>query len=88
MAGGRRTTVNELANRVREAVGRGRPTEHRPPRAGDIPHSLADLALSRAALGFDPATDLAAGLRLTAPHYRAALKASTRAVAARKGGLG
>ena len=85
VAGGRRATVNDLADRVREAVGRGRPTEHRPPRAGDIPHSLADLARSNAALGYTPATDLAAGLALTAPHYRTALALSTRPVPLRKG---
>jgi nucleoside-diphosphate-sugar epimerase len=88
VAGGRRTTVNELADLVRGVVGRGLPSEHRPERPGDIPHSLADLTRARAGLGYAPSVGLREGLGLSATHYRAAFAASTRPVSAREGGAG
>jgi nucleoside-diphosphate-sugar epimerase len=88
VAGGRRTTVNELADLVRVVVGRGLPSEHRPERPGDIPHSLADLTRVRAGLGYAPSVELRQGLGLSAPHYRAVLTESTRPVSDPRGGHG
>ncbi len=85
VAGGRRTTVNELADLVRGAAGRGLPSEHRPVRPGDIPHSLADLTRTRADLGYAPAVELREGLGLSVAHYKAVLGASTRPVWGRPG---
>ena len=62
VAGGSRTTVNELARRIRDAVGGGPDPRHEPPRAGDVKHSLADLTQARERLGFTPAFDLPSGL--------------------------
>ena len=88
VAGGCRTTVNELADLVRFVVGRGLPSEHRPERPGDIPHSLADLTRVRAGLGYAPSVELREGLGLSAPHYRAVLTGSTRPVSGSRGGHG
>jgi len=62
VAGGKRTTVNELARRIREAVGGGPEPRHEPPRAGDVKHSLADLTQAEERLGFVPTVDLATGI--------------------------
>jgi nucleoside-diphosphate-sugar epimerase len=71
VAGGRRVTLNELAAAVLETVGRGGPVRYEVARPGDIRHSLADLSAVRSALGYEPGTDLAAGLRSSLDHYRA-----------------
>jgi nucleoside-diphosphate-sugar epimerase len=63
---GDRTTVNELARRVRDAVGGGPDPSHGPPRAGDVRASLADISAARELLGYEPSTSLADGLRETA----------------------
>jgi len=62
VAGGRATTVLEMARVIRELVGGGPKPRHEPPRAGDMRHTLADLTAARDQLGYAPATDLASGL--------------------------
>ncbi len=62
VASGRRTTINELARRIRDLVGRGGEPEHRQPRPGDVRHSLADLSAASGALGYAPGYDPEAGL--------------------------
>ena len=70
VAGGRRTTVNELAELVREASGSGFAADHVAPRPGDVPHSLADLTRVRASLGWMPRVELPEGLAMAKTHYR------------------
>ena len=65
VARGERTTVKELAARVRELVGGGLPPRHEPPRPGDVRHSQADTSAAEAALGFRAAVGLAEGLERT-----------------------
>lgn len=69
VAGGRRTTVNELAGAVREAVGGGPDPKYEAPRPGDVRHSLADLDLSRCEIGYAPEVELAAGLAQSRSYY-------------------
>ena len=42
---------------------------HGPPRAGDIPHSLADISKARRLLGYNPRFDVENGLRLAVRWY-------------------
>jgi len=70
VAGGRGVTVNELAAAVRSAAGAGPPPQHEPARPGDIRHSLADLSYARSILGYEPTTDLKAGLEKALVYYR------------------
>ncbi|HEX8096449.1 MAG TPA: NAD-dependent epimerase/dehydratase family protein, partial [Pyrinomonadaceae bacterium] len=66
VANGRRTTLNELLDAVKELTGRGGVSaEYREPRAGDVRHSLADITLARDLLGYDPRVGLEEGLRKT-----------------------
>jgi nucleoside-diphosphate-sugar epimerase len=78
VAGGRRTTVNELARLVREASGSGLAADHVAPRPGDVPHSLADLTRVQASLGWMPRVELPEGLAMAKAHYRAAVREAAR----------
>ncbi len=78
VAGGGRTTVNELARLVREVSGSGLAAEHVAPRPGDIPHSLADLTRVRASLGWTPRVALPEGLAMAKAHYRGAVRQAAR----------
>lgn len=63
---GRRITLLELAKLMAELVGRpGIQPELAPPRAGDVPHSLADLTRARELIGYTPIHSLEAGLSET-----------------------
>jgi nucleoside-diphosphate-sugar epimerase len=78
VAGGNQTSVNDLAEAVRQAVGGGPPPKHEPPRAGDVLHSAADLSLAGRELGYAPRVGLSEGLRRSLDHYRGAVGASGR----------
>jgi UDP-N-acetylglucosamine 4-epimerase len=68
--GGRITLLDTFAL-IRDNMARFRPTVssiepvHEPPRFGDIPHSQASIERIRAALGYDPTHDVAAGMAET-----------------------
>lgn len=69
VGGGRRKTVRELAQSIREAAGGGPEPLAAPPRAGDVLHSLADLTRVGEAIGYAPAVELPAGLRRSRQYY-------------------
>ena len=71
VAAGRAVSVNELAAQVRDLAGGGSPPEHRPPRAGDVRSSLADLGCVREALAWQPSVALVEGLAYTAGWFLA-----------------
>jgi UDP-glucose 4-epimerase len=72
LATGRRTTLNALLKALARGLGTSGRAERRPPRAGDIRHSLADVKLARKVLGYRPVVDFESGLKLTLDWYRAA----------------
>jgi UDP-glucose 4-epimerase len=74
VAGGRRTSLNELLAAVQQIVGSRVTPIHDPPRAGDVRHSLADLTKARARLGYEPAVSLEEGLRRTAESLKGAAR--------------
>lgn len=75
VATGQRTTLNRLFAAIRDEVARalpsaaGREPVRRDFRAGDVRHSLADIAQARNLLGYAPRYNLAEGLRETAQWY-------------------
>jgi len=69
IACGERTTLNELARRIGELVGRPIAPEHTESRTGDIRHSLAGIDEARTYLGFEPQIDLMTGLGRTLGAY-------------------
>jgi nucleoside-diphosphate-sugar epimerase len=79
VAGGKQTTVNDLARAVRDAVGGGPDPRHEPPRKGDVLHSAADLDRSRRSLAYAPTVALAEGLSRSLEHYRRVVGTVARA---------
>jgi UDP-N-acetylglucosamine/UDP-N-acetylgalactosamine 4-epimerase len=69
IAGGRRTSVNELINVIRNVVDGTPAPKHEPPRPGDVRHSVADGSLSHDALGYEPLVELEEGLKVSKEYY-------------------
>jgi UDP-glucose 4-epimerase len=65
IAGGQRTTINELFSELSEILGCEVPAAYAAPRPGEVRHSLADISLAQTELGYSPAVGLREGLRLT-----------------------
>ncbi len=75
IACGERTTLNGLFALLRQNLAKFDPAaaavepEYGPTRAGDIPHSLADIAKARTLLGYEPKFDIRAGVEAAAAWY-------------------
>ncbi len=71
---GGRISVNELAHVMAESWGRpDLKPQYKPPRAGDLKHSFADLAKTTAALRYSPIVAFRAGLDVTMAWYKSVL---------------
>lgn len=76
VACGRMVTLNELAAALQELIGGNSKVRYEPERLGEVKHSLADIALARAKLGYEPVVDLHEGLSRTIEHYREQITAA------------
>jgi len=89
VAAGGRTTLLELFDLMRQEAARLHPAaskvgrEHRPPRAGDIRHSHANIDRARRLLGYAPTHTLREGLAETVAWYFERLSGATRPAASR-----
>lgn len=70
VATGVRISLNEVVEVLRGITGYSGPVAYAPERAGDIKHSLADIALAGELLGYAPSVSLEEGLRRTVEWYR------------------
>ncbi|MBM3317656.1 MAG: SDR family oxidoreductase [Candidatus Eisenbacteria bacterium] len=70
IACGERTSVNELLALLQRALGTDIPARFEGRRAGDVPHSVADISRARAELGYAPGVTLAEGISRTVDHFR------------------
>lgn len=61
------TSVNDLATAIIKATGANVTPRHEPPRAGDVPFSLADVVDARTHLGFEARVHLDDGILRTKP---------------------
>lgn len=73
VACGQRTSLNELLAHLQRLLGTSIEPRHDAPRAGDVPHSVADISRARAELGYEPTVSLAEGLAPTVAYYRETL---------------
>ena len=62
IASGRRVTINDLYDRIAGLLGKRERPEYKPPRQGDVRHSLADISKAHRLLGYEPAYTLDQGL--------------------------
>jgi nucleoside-diphosphate-sugar epimerase len=67
---GERTTIRELAEMLKELTGASVGLRHGPARAGDVRHSVADIARARELLGYRVEVSVREGLRRTVAWYR------------------
>jgi len=70
IACGQRTTINELADRIRKLLDSDLEPVHVAERPGDILHSLADISKAQTILGYEPKVDLTAGLMKTVDWFQ------------------
>jgi UDP-glucose 4-epimerase len=70
VAYGARTTLNQIIAMVNELTHQSLPAQYGPPRAGDVRHSHASLALAQRVMGYHPQVDVREGLRRTLEWYR------------------
>jgi nucleoside-diphosphate-sugar epimerase len=78
VATGRRVSLNETVVILRKLTGYNGPVHHGEARTGDVKHSLADIALAREALGYEPSVPFEEGLRRTVQWYKTSLATSMR----------
>jgi UDP-glucose 4-epimerase len=70
VATGQRTTLLEAYEEVKRITGYAGGVDFKPEREGDIRHSLADISLAKAMLGYDVVADFRCGLEKTIAWYR------------------
>jgi UDP-N-acetylglucosamine 4-epimerase len=80
VAGGRRTTLDELFVLLRDRLAARRPRlagarpSYGPPRPGDVTHSLADIGKARRLLGYEPLLSIEQGLDASLDWYERSLR--------------
>lgn len=76
VACGERVTLNEIYALLQSLTGCNKPPKYADERAGDIKHSLADIAAARQGLGYNPPIDFREGLRRTVEYYKSVMSLS------------
>jgi UDP-glucose 4-epimerase len=71
VACGERTSLNQLIKYIGDLAGSELVPDYRPPRAGDVRDSLADIHAAHDVLGYEPTVDVREGLRRTYDALRA-----------------
>ncbi len=69
VAGGARTTLNQIIALLNELTHQNLPTQFSSARAGDVLHSHADISRARELLGYAPTVDVREGLKRTLEWY-------------------
>jgi len=67
---GMQTSLNKLADLLKNIAGRDVPIIYEPPRDGDIKKSFADISRAREMLGYEPEYTVREGLERTVSQYR------------------
>ena len=73
VACGERTTLNQIVADLNKLLGTSVKPDYRPPRAGDVKHSLADITETKRLLGYEPRVMFPEGLRRSIAWYKANL---------------
>ncbi len=67
---GERISLLAVVERLEKILQRSVTRRHTPGRAGDVPHTLADLGRAKRSLGYEPLVDFDAGFRRTVEYFR------------------
>jgi UDP-glucose 4-epimerase len=70
IAQGQATTLLEVKTLLEKITGKKLDLDMRPPRVGDVMHTLADISAAQKVLGYKPATDFKAQVTAMAEWYR------------------
>jgi UDP-glucose 4-epimerase len=68
---GGRVSLLEIIARLERTLGRPLRRDHVAPRAGDVPHTLADVTKAKRVLGYTPLVDFDEGFRRTVDYFAA-----------------
>lgn len=74
IACGERVSVNQIIAQINQLLGKNVSCNYVPDRPGDVKHSLADIALARKLIGFEPVVSFADGLRRAIEWYKQSSK--------------
>ena len=66
---GSRTSLLEIIGKLEAMLGRPFERKHSPTRAGDVPHTLADVSAAKRDLGYEPVVEFDEGLRRTVEFF-------------------
>jgi UDP-glucose 4-epimerase len=66
---GSRTSLLEIITMLEKMLGRSLTRKHSPGRAGDVPHTLADVSAAKRDFGYEPLVDFDEGLRRTVEFF-------------------
>jgi nucleoside-diphosphate-sugar epimerase len=67
---GRRVSLVDIVARLERLLGRALERRHTPTRAGDVPHTLADVDKAKRLMGYTALVDFDEGLRRTVDYFR------------------
>ncbi len=70
IACGERVTLNQIISLINQNLGTSIKAEYKPPRVGDVRHSLADISQAREVIGYQPKIMFAEGLRRSIDWYK------------------
>ncbi len=70
VAGGKRITINNLADSIMKITGKKIDIEYKDSRPGDIVHSLADISKARSGFNYKPNFDIEKGLKETVKWFQ------------------
>lgn len=70
IASGAAVTINEVIDIINDLMGKNIKPVYKPPRPGDVKHSLADISLAQQLIGFAPAIQFRQGLEMSIDWYR------------------
>src|SRR5437899_2708152 len=67
---GERVSLLEIIDRLEKLLGKPLTRRHTPSRAGDVPHTLADIGKARRLMDYTPLVDFDEGLRRTVDFFK------------------
>jgi UDP-glucose 4-epimerase len=67
---GARVSLLQIVERLEQLLGYELTRRHAPTRAGDVPHTLADIDRAKRVLGYSPLVEFDEGLRRTLDYFR------------------